>query len=257
MVRARARSGRDGRPVGRRTARRSPIDPDFARSGFFYAVYTTSEGFRVARFHEIGDVFAERVVMLDGIAASTSPAAALRFGPDARLYVGFDDGGVAARAGDFGSYNGKVLRINADGSVPSDQTGLTPVWATNVAAPRALDWTAGMGRCGPSKVAPRAPAGWTPSSPMVCAAAVGKIASQYALPDRADPSGVVAYHGDLIQRVARRSAGQSRRDTGVAPSPPRHVPRHPGGADRARAQRRSGGHPRTGGFADRFHLPGE
>ena len=73
--------------------------------------------------------------------ASASPAVALRFGPDAHLYVGFDDGDVAARAGDFGSYNGKVLRINADGSVPSDQAGLTPVWAFNLAAPRALDWT--------------------------------------------------------------------------------------------------------------------
>jgi glucose/arabinose dehydrogenase len=175
------------------------VDPDFARSGFFYAVYTTSEGFRVVRFHEINQVFAERVVMLDGVAASPSPAAALRFGPDARLYVAFDDGGVAARAGDFGSYNGKVLRLNADGSVPSDQAGLTPVWATNLAAPRALDWTLGDGTLwaveGGGARAGRLDAIVTEG----LRSHRGKIASQFALPDRADPSGVVAYHGDLIK----------------------------------------------------------
>ena len=174
------------------------VDPDFARSGFFYAVYTTSEGFRLARFHEVDDAFGERVVVLDGIAASASPAAALRFGPDARLYVGFDDGDMPARGGDFGSYNGKVLRINADGSVPSDQTGLTPVWASNLAAPRALDWTVPGGTLWAVEGGADAPGRLDAIVAEGTRSRRGKIVSQYALPDRADPSGVVAYHSDLI-----------------------------------------------------------
>jgi glucose/arabinose dehydrogenase len=173
------------------------IDPDFARSGFVYAIYTTSHGYRLARFHEIGGAFAERMVVLDGVPASASPAVALRFGPDARLYVGLDDGDVAARAGDYGSYNGKVLRINADGSVPSDQTGLTPVWALNLAAPRAFDWTTGGNLW--------AVEGGAAHADRLDAIAIerfrtqrGRIASQYALPNNADPSGIAVYKSALM-----------------------------------------------------------
>jgi glucose/arabinose dehydrogenase len=173
------------------------IDPNFARSGFVYAIYTTSHGYRLARFHEIGGVFAERMVVLDGIRASVSPAVALRFGPDARLYVGFDDGDVATRAGDFGSYNGKVLRINADGSVPSDQAGLTPVWAVNLAAPRGLDWASG-GNVWAVEGGAAHPDRLDAIVTEKLRSQRGMITSQYALPDHADPSGIVVYRNDLI-----------------------------------------------------------
>jgi glucose/arabinose dehydrogenase len=173
-------------------------DPDFARSGFFYTVYTTGEGFRLARFRQVDNAFGERMVMLDGIAASSSVAATLRFGPDARLYVGFDDGGDPGRSGDFGSYNGKVLRINADGSVPSDQTGLTPVWAANLVAPRALDWTVPGGLLWAVEGGTAHPGRLDAILSEGSQRRRGKMVSQYALPDQADPSGVIAYRSDLI-----------------------------------------------------------
>ena len=119
------------------------LDPDFERTQFVYVVYTAVSGFRLARFRAAGDVLSERVVLLDAIAPSArQPAASLRSGPDAKLYLGVDDGDVANAAGDLGSFGGKVLRLNADGTTPADQASGTPVFAMNVNRPRGVDWDA-------------------------------------------------------------------------------------------------------------------
>ena len=175
------------------------LDPDFTRTRFVYAVYTTKDGFRLSRFREVGGTLGERVVLLDGVPAAGTPAAALRFGPDGKLYVAFDDGGDPDRALDFGSYNGKLLRLNADGTVPHDQAGLTPVFALNLGATRGFDWdleaktlwlAEGIeGRRG------------------LLSAVVdegterrrrARIVERYALPDEAVPSSVLLYRHQLM-----------------------------------------------------------
>jgi glucose/arabinose dehydrogenase len=65
----------------------------------------------------------------------------VRFGPDSKLYLALDDGGRAARAGDLGSYNGKVLRLNGDASTPSDQPGGNPVYVGDINQPRGVAWS--------------------------------------------------------------------------------------------------------------------
>jgi glucose/arabinose dehydrogenase len=122
-------------------------DPAFARTRHVYVAYTTGErGFRVARFRESAGVLAEQTVLLDGVPASSSPSAALRFGPDGKLYIALDDAGDPSTAGDLGSYNGKVLRFNSDGTVPNDQPSYSPVAVANVTAGRSLTWTTRGGR---------------------------------------------------------------------------------------------------------------
>ena len=117
------------------------IDPSFAKTGHVFAVYTGDDGFRLARYRALGDTLGERAILLDGIdAALASPAATLRFGPDGKLYVGIDDAGDPVRPGDVGSFNGKVLRLNVDGTTPTDQAGGTPVFALHVNEPRGMDW---------------------------------------------------------------------------------------------------------------------
>ena len=103
--------------------------------------------FRLARFREANDTLADRVVLLDEVdAPAAHAAAALRFGADGKLYATFDDGGNPVVAGDLGSFNGKILRMNADGSTPDDQAGATPVFSYEYRSPRGLDWnpTTGM-----------------------------------------------------------------------------------------------------------------
>jgi glucose/arabinose dehydrogenase len=123
------------------------LDPAFERTHWVYAIYTVpSSGparsapvFRLARFREVNDVLAERVVLLDDIPVSPiRPAASIRFGADGKLYVALDDGGNPRSAGDLASYSGKILRLNADGTTPGDQTN--PVYSVEHRSPRGFDW---------------------------------------------------------------------------------------------------------------------
>ena len=62
-----------------------------------------------------------------------------------RLYAAFDDGGDEAAANDLASPQGKVLRMNADGSTPVDQAGRSPLFAAGFLSPRGMAWQPGSG----------------------------------------------------------------------------------------------------------------
>src|SRR5262249_2939873 len=96
--------------------------------------------FNLARFREAGGTLADRVVLLDGVRASTQPHASLRFGPDGKLYAAFDDGGDLRLASVPSSPNGKILRLNPDGTTPNDQPRGSPVLSSGVSSPRGIDW---------------------------------------------------------------------------------------------------------------------
>jgi glucose/arabinose dehydrogenase len=120
------------------------LDPAFERTRFVYALYTAEARnggwrFRIARFREAGGKLGERAVVFDGLpAAPRRPSGALAFGADGKLYAAFDDGGNAADAGRPSTYSGKLVRLNADGSTPSDSSD--PVLETNLRSPRGFDW---------------------------------------------------------------------------------------------------------------------
>jgi glucose/arabinose dehydrogenase len=120
------------------------LDAQFERTRLLYAVYTVqaregSQQFRLVRYREVGDRLGERVVLLDRVPAGPRPSAALGTGPDGRLYVAFGAAIRTGRTAALASYNGKVLRLNTDGTTPEDQrTG--PVLATDFQSPRGLDW---------------------------------------------------------------------------------------------------------------------
>ncbi len=117
------------------------IDPAFEKTGHVFAVYTAATGFRVARFRAVGDTLGDRAIVIDDIdAPRPSPAATVRFGPDGKLYLAVDDAGDPSKPGDLGSFSGKVLRLNADGTTPPDQPGNTPVYALHINEPRGMAW---------------------------------------------------------------------------------------------------------------------
>ena len=121
-------------------------DPRFDQTRFIYAVYTTPSrtgppGFTLARFREASNALVDSITLLDDIPASPSEgAASLRGGADGKLFVAFDDADDARRAGDLASPNGKLLRLNPDGTTPPDQAGLTPLYASELHSPRGFDW---------------------------------------------------------------------------------------------------------------------
>lgn len=137
------------------------VDADFERTHFVFAIYAAPSPagaleFTLARFREASNTLADAVVLIDRIPASAAPAAALRFGADNKLYVAFDDGGDPRQMADASSLNGKTLRLNADGTTPADQPGMSPLYADGHRTPHGFEWDAKSRR--PSSAIPESTA---------------------------------------------------------------------------------------------------
>jgi glucose/arabinose dehydrogenase len=141
----------------------------------------------------------ERAVLLDRVPASPRGAGgALRFGPDGKIYLALDDASNGRSAGSLGSYSGKVLRLNADATTPSDQAGFSPVFSLDHPLPRALDWQPASGSMWVVD-------NYDQGSGRLTAVAAENVAQQratvrtrYALPDGTGASSAAFYHGTLI-----------------------------------------------------------
>lgn len=111
------------------------FDPEFLKNQYVYFYYTanylskgnpTPPQNRVSRFTANGDVAVldSEVIILDDIPSPTEEhnGGCLRFGLDGKLYISTGDGGhgYGNNAQDLTSLNGKILRINSDGTVPDD-----------------------------------------------------------------------------------------------------------------------------------------
>jgi glucose/arabinose dehydrogenase len=121
------------------------VDPDFATNGFIYVYRTESDGGcggGPGRSNEVirltmapdGTVsLASLVVLLGGIPTQSGfhQGGCLRVGSDGKLYVTVGDGAVGDNAGcpgtstnpfaqDLNALGGKLLRLDLDGTIPSD-----------------------------------------------------------------------------------------------------------------------------------------
>jgi glucose/arabinose dehydrogenase len=93
------------------------VSPDYEEDRYVYAYYTTEDDNRVVRFR-LGE---EPEPILTGIPVNTyHDGGRIKFGPDGMLYVSTGDAGDSANSQDRNSLGGKILRIEPDGSVPSD-----------------------------------------------------------------------------------------------------------------------------------------
>jgi glucose/arabinose dehydrogenase len=205
------------------------IAPDYADTRHVFALYTTARGWRLARFRAVGDTLGDRASVLDGIDAPLAhPAAAMRFGPDLKLYAGLDDAGDPARAGDAGSFNGKVLRLNPDGTTPRDQGWATPLYALNVNSPRGIDWNqqgALMWVVADGASNGGLLEGIVSQNP---AARRGTTIVRYHLPPGTGPSGAAVYAGSAIPGFAGNlliaaDAGQSILRVRFDPADPKTI----------------------------------
>ncbi|CAN5726204.1 PQQ-dependent sugar dehydrogenase [soil metagenome] len=113
------------------------VSPGFASNGLVYAYHSTGSDNRVVRFR-LGQP-AEPVLI--GIpVASNHNGGRIAFGPDGLLYVATGDAGDPSRAQDRGSLAGKILRVNADGSVPPGNPFASPVWSFGHRNVQGLAW---------------------------------------------------------------------------------------------------------------------
>jgi glucose/arabinose dehydrogenase len=123
------------------------LDPNFASNQFVYVYYTVpgaSSHNRLSRFVASGDVAlagSETVLLeLDPLSTATNHnGGAIHFGNDGKLYIGVGENANGANAQTLGNLLGKVLRINADGSIPTDN----PFFNSAVGKNRAI-WAFGL-----------------------------------------------------------------------------------------------------------------
>ena len=97
------------------------ISPNFASDHYIFIYHTTTSDNRLVRAKYENGAVSGYQVLLTGVAKSRyHNGGRLRFGPDGKLYIGTGDAQNGDRAQDLNSNNGKILRVNPDGSVPSD-----------------------------------------------------------------------------------------------------------------------------------------
>jgi len=139
------------------------FDPAFTTNHFVYVYYTVpgvGVHNRVSRFIAGGDVAvqgSEQVVFdLDPLsAAQNHNGGAIHFGPDGKLYIAVGENGNAANSQSLGTVLGKMLRVNGDGSIPTDNpffsnpnvTGKNKaIWALGLRNPFTFAFQPGTGR---------------------------------------------------------------------------------------------------------------
>lgn len=121
------------------------VDPEFAQNKFIYAYYTYGGVNRVSRF-VLNDQLANEQVLLDNIPSSPiHNGGRIKFGPDGKLYVTTGDAGNSNSAQDINSLGGKILRLNKDGTVPSDNPFGNYVYSYGHRDPQGLSWNNATG----------------------------------------------------------------------------------------------------------------
>src|SRR5436190_6648931 len=119
------------------------FDPHFTLNHYIYLYYTVPgppSHNRVARFTANGDVVlaGSTVILLELDPLSTAinhNGGALHFGSDGKLYIAVGDNANGSNSQNLNNLLGKILRINSDGSIPTDNpfiqstTARHEIWA--------------------------------------------------------------------------------------------------------------------------------
>jgi aldose sugar dehydrogenase len=121
------------------------VDPEFSQNKYIYVYYTYGGVNRVSRF-VLNDQLANEQVLLDNIPSSPiHNGGRIKFGPDGKLYVTTGDAGNSNSAQDINSLGGKILRLNKDGTVPSDNPFGNYVYSYGHRDPQGLAWNNATG----------------------------------------------------------------------------------------------------------------
>ncbi len=142
------------------------FDPAFATNSYVYVYYTATRRLdgtedlhhRVSRFTASGDVAvpgSERVLLeiLDDSPFEWHTGGGLRFARDGKLLITVGDRSRPIDSQSLGTFTGKILRMNPDGTIPTDNpfygTATGPyrlIWGLGLRNPFTLDVQPGTGR---------------------------------------------------------------------------------------------------------------
>ena len=131
------------------------VDPDFASEPWVYVCYVTDKPYShhvISRFRvdrNVADPQTEQRLIegddqekFGGFKKSGHQGGALHFGTDGMLYVALGEQTAKRPAQDLGALQGKILRLNRDGSIPNDnplvdrtEGKYRSIWATGLRNP--------------------------------------------------------------------------------------------------------------------------
>lgn len=130
------------------------LHPAFAVNHFVYLAYNYRSGtqtfLRVARYEFISDSLQNPVTIIENIpGVFNHTGCRLKFGADKKLYVSTGDADVPRLAQDLKVYNGKILRLEENGTVPADNpfikndTALHEIWTYGHRNPQGMAFQPG------------------------------------------------------------------------------------------------------------------
>jgi uncharacterized repeat protein (TIGR03806 family) len=142
------------------------LDPHFAENRYVYLNYIVPTPYphhRISRFTARGDVAepGSEVILLEGDnqndlggeVKNGHQGGHIHFGKDEKLYIAIGDQTAGAPAQDMKTFQGKILRINADGTIPDDNPFLKEtsgkyraIWALGCRNPFSFAVQPGTGR---------------------------------------------------------------------------------------------------------------
>jgi glucose/arabinose dehydrogenase len=142
------------------------FDPNFTSNQFLYIYYTATTPTihnRVSRFTANGDVATVGsevpILNLNDLSGATNHnGGSIHFGPDGKLYIGVGENANSANSQTISNLLGKMLRINSDGTIPSDNpttfSGIAgsptgnnrAIWAVGLRNPFTFAFQPGTGR---------------------------------------------------------------------------------------------------------------
>jgi glucose/arabinose dehydrogenase len=127
------------------------LHPEFKRNQLLYLAYNYNrEGsafLRVVRYRMESDTLIAAHIIIDSIKASQNHTGCrLKFGPDSKLYITTGDADRPINAQNLKSLNGKILRLNEDGTIPPDNpfagndTARPEIWSYGHRNPQGIDF---------------------------------------------------------------------------------------------------------------------
>jgi len=178
------------------------VAPDFAESSALY-VYYTYDGpggprNRVSRLRLVEGAAPDEAIVFDGIqGARNHDGGRIAFGPDGKLYVGTGDAQQPrSLPQDLASPNGKILRLNPDGTVPDDNPFPgSPVYSLGHRNVQGLAWRPSTGQLYAAEHGPSGDLGWC------CHDEINLIVpgGNYGWPDVIGQAGDPRYRDPLVE----------------------------------------------------------
>lgn len=100
------------------------LDPNYSvnRYVYFYYIHSAGNRYRVVRLTENNNLGTNPFIVFQDSTASGNAHVAgnIRFGMDNKLYISIGDNGTGSNSQSLSTFKGKMLRINSDGTIPTD-----------------------------------------------------------------------------------------------------------------------------------------